>query len=201
MFYVFLVCAVVGGTVFVCQFVMALVGLGADDLDLGHAGAHHLPHDSGELSHDASGHGDSHHGSTWLFGIISFRTIVSALTFFGLAGIASTQAYWPDSVSLVIAAASGLAAMLATHWMMRQLHQLRHDGSIRIERSVGKQGTVYIPIPPNRSGSGKVQLHLQGRIMEFAAMTSTSEKLNTGAKVVVIDVVGPSTVEVEPLLE
>ena len=29
------------------------------------------------------------HGSTWMFGVISFRTVVAALTFFGLAGLAS----------------------------------------------------------------------------------------------------------------
>ncbi len=33
----------------------------------------------------ADGHDAAHaHGSTWLFGVISFQTVVAALTFFGL---------------------------------------------------------------------------------------------------------------------
>ena len=34
MYYVFLTCAVLGGTVFLFQFLLALIGFGAEDLDL-----------------------------------------------------------------------------------------------------------------------------------------------------------------------
>ena len=71
---VFLVCAIVGGTLLVCQFVLTLIGLGGahGDMDF------HMPHDvGGELGHSHGGdvdHGDGeYHGSSWLFGVISFR--------------------------------------------------------------------------------------------------------------------------------
>ena len=35
MYTLFLICALVGGTVFILQFVLAIVGAGADDLDFG----------------------------------------------------------------------------------------------------------------------------------------------------------------------
>ena len=76
---------------FILQFVLAIIGAGTDDVDFAHDVPHDLPHDfAGDVSGDA-GHaaGASHvHGSTWMFGVISFRTVVAALTFFGLAGLA-----------------------------------------------------------------------------------------------------------------
>ena len=53
----FLVCAVVGGTILICQFVLTLVGLGGEHgIDFSHDVAHDFVGDAG---HDAAG-GDAH---------------------------------------------------------------------------------------------------------------------------------------------
>ena len=72
-------CALIGGTVLVCQCVMTLIGLGDGHPDFDASGAVHLDVDAG-LAGDA-GHGDSTghaggHDSTWFFGILTFRTLV-----------------------------------------------------------------------------------------------------------------------------
>ena len=198
--YVFLTAAVLGGTVFLFQFLLALVGFGSEELDF----ADDVPDDidldvPDDIDLDQTGPID--HGSTFLFGVISFRTVVAALTFFGLAGLASLAGGLGSALSAIIAVACGYLAMVGVHWMMKKLYSLRQDGSIRIQRSIGQSATVYIPIPPKRSGCGKVQIRMQGRIMEYAAMTSEPEKLSTGAKVVVVDVISPTTLEVEPIRE
>jgi hypothetical protein len=191
---VFLFCAIIGGTVFVLQFVMALIGLGHGHLDL----VGDIPHDTPDLGDVGHAHGDAaDHGSTWLFGVISFRTVVAALTFFGLAGLAAVQANQPPVVAVAVALAAGAAALYGVHWLMQLLYRLGHDGSARIERSMGQCGTVYVPIPPGHAGAGKIQLCVQDRIMEYQAVTSHPEKLPTGAKVVVVNIVSPTTVEVE----
>src|SRR3990170_1675555 len=95
----FLICATVGGTVLACQLVMTLLGFAGDmvdvdvpddldgggDLDLGG------DVDAGDVSVDADMDGDAgeaaHHDTSWLAGVLSFRTMVAALTFFGLAGL------------------------------------------------------------------------------------------------------------------
>lgn len=194
MFTVFLFAAVIGGTVFVLQFLLALVGMGGDELDL----IDDIPDD---LPEDVVDGPAVDHGSTSLFGVISFRTVVAAITFFGLAGMASLESGLPTALAWLIAIGGGFAAMYAVHWLMKQLYSLRQNGAVRIQRSIGRSGTVYIPIPPNRSGSGKIQIRMQGRIMEYAAVTAEPEKLPTGAKVVVVDVVTPTTLEVEPIRE
>ncbi len=190
----FLVCATLGGTVFILQFVMAVIGFGAEDLDFTGDIPDDLP---GDLSHDVGGH-----GSTWLFGVLSFRTVVAALTFFGLAGLAATSSgKLGGPLSLLIAIAAGACAMYGVHYLMLTLYRLRHDGTVSIDRTVGERGTVYIPIPPKHSGLGKIQIRTQGRIMEYAAKTNAPERLKTGVTVEVINVLSPMTLEVEPVDE
>lgn len=198
----FAICAVIGGTIMVCQFVMTLIGLG-HDADIATDLPDDLPHDVGGGS-DHAGHGhdvaEADHGSTWFFGVLTFRTIVAALAFFGLAGLAAQSNETSNGTALIIALSAGIAAMYGVHWMMQALYKLRAEGNVRIERAVGHTGTVYLKIPGQRRGAGKIQLNLQNRTVELEALTR-HEDIPTGARIVVTGIVGPDTVEVEPVNE
>ena len=97
---VFGICALVGGTIMVLQFVMLFVGLGdTHDIDV----VDDLPDDlPGHFDHDVA-HDADHHDSTGFFRVISFRTVVAALAFFGLAGLASYSADVQPAPTLAIA--------------------------------------------------------------------------------------------------
>ena len=210
----FLFCAVVGGTIMVCQFLLTLVGLGGHGLELGdHGGtdlAHDFAHDTGsgdghtgdghgtdaEAHEHAAGHADY---STWLFGILTFRTLVAAVAFFGIGGMAARAAEMSLPNQVLTAVVAGAAALCLVHWMMRTLFRLGEDGTVRISRAVGLEGTVYLPVPAGRTGAGKIQLKLQDRLLEYEAVSAAAAELPTGAKVVVVGVVGASTLEVQPL--
>ncbi len=84
---------------------------------------------------------------------------------------------------------------------MQTLYRLRHDGTVRIDRTVGERATVYVPIPANHSGMGKVQIRTQGRIMEYAAKTKAPDRLKTGTTVEVVCVLSPMVLEVQPIDE
>jgi len=186
---VFLGCAIVAGSVFVVQFLLAVVGVGMEGADI-----------SGDIPDDIPDDftGDSH-GSTALFGVLSFKTLVAAFTFFGLSGLACRAAELNQPVSFTIALISGLAAMYLVHWMMQLLMKLAHDGTVRINNAIGENGNVYIPIPANRSGVGKIQVRVQDQLVEFAAQTTAEEKLTTGTPIQVVDVISPTIVLVVPL--
>ncbi len=199
------VCAVLGGTVLLCQFAMTLVGLGSgvDDVggdaghDFGQDGGMHGGHDAHGDGHDHAADKDAaHHGSTWFFSVVTFRTVVAALAFFGLAGLAAQSADLSALYAFLIALAAGGGAMYGVHSLMMGLHKLKSEGTARIERALGTTGTVYLKIPGHRTGSGKVTLNVQNRTMEYQAVTSR-DPLPTGAKVVVVGVIGPDTVEVD----
>lgn len=205
---IFMFCALVGGTIMVCQFALTLIGLGGHDLvDAGHGGLD-LDHDAGaDAAHDmaddgaatgeAQGDDSSHqHSSTWLFGVITFRTMIAAITFFGLTGMAAHSADLSSINQVLIGLACGIGAMYAVHWLMSLMYRLGEDHTVRIGRAVGQEGMVYLPVPAGKAGHGKVQLRLQGRMMECEAMTAEPDNLPTGARVVVVGVVGGHVLDV-----
>ena len=202
----FLICAVVGGTILVCQFVLTLVGLGGEHgIDFSHDVAHDFV---GDTAHDAAGGGahgaggDDHaagqHGSSWIFAVISFRTLVAAITFFGLIGSAAQSAGQPIGVQLLLATAAGIGAMYGVHWLMRSVSRLGEDATLRVKNALGQEGTVYVPISGSRGQAGKIQLKVQNRLVEFEAVTSTPDRLATGTKVRVVGMAG-NVLEVEPV--
>lgn len=181
MWNVYAICAVVGGTLLVCQLLMLLIGFGGDHVDL-HA-------DHGDVGGDHGAFG----GLGWFIGLLTFRSVVAGLAFFGLAGL--TTAKWSPAGSLIVSVGSGLVAVVLVGLMMRALYSLNSDGTVRIEGAVGRPGTVYLSVPGKGTGLGKVTLTLQDRTVEYQAVTFQGE-LPTGTKVVVTNVVGPDTVEV-----
>ncbi|MDX1962853.1 MAG: hypothetical protein SFX18_06855 [Pirellulales bacterium] len=210
---IFLFCAIIGGTILVCQFALTLMGLsGAEGSDfdlhtdgLGDAslsGDGHLDHPGGNGglggdAHGGQGHDSGHeqHGSSWFFGVLTFRTVVTFIAFFGLIGMVGTSAGWPQLQTLVVAVGSGLMSMYGVQYLLRLAHRLRADGTVHIQRAVGQPAIVYLTIPPKNSGLGKVQVVLQNRTMEYDAMTP-HEKLPTGTRVLVTRVLGADRVEV-----
>ncbi len=208
----FLMAAVVGGTVMVCQFLMTMLGLGDDGADFGDGdvggdvgvdvgdfdgggdldvdGDHHTP-----IHHAADADVD-HPGSSWLFQVLSFRTVVAALTFFGLGGAWSSSSGHTPGLSLFIAFAAGGSAMFGMYHLMKAIYNLQSSGNVDIRNAVGQPAKIYIPVPSAGEGKGKVQVTLQGRTMEYEAVTDDDEKLSTGENVIVEAVVGSDIVKV-----
>lgn len=190
---VYMICAAVGGTLIVCQFLMSLLGMGGDH----DAGGHDMGGHDVVAGHDVGGTHEVGHGSepAWYFSMLTFRTLTAATAFFGLAGLAASRAELEPFPALAVSFGAGMAALLVVGWIMRLLVKLNLDGTIRIERSLGARGTVYLPIPAAKAGAGKVLVSVLHRTIEYKAITS-QQQLPTGAKIVVVGVVGPDTVEV-----
>jgi hypothetical protein len=166
------------------------------DASLGdsHSGSHD------PAAHDQATHDQQQHDTVWFFRIITFQTLVAAVAFFGIAGRAAREADVPPITALLIAAGVGFAAMNAVYYLVRSLNKFNADGTLQISRAVGLQGTVYLPIPGAHAGAGKIHMTLQNRMVELQA-TTLQDRLPSGAKVKVISVVGPDTVQVERLIE
>jgi membrane protein implicated in regulation of membrane protease activity len=201
----FMICAVVGGTILVCQFLLTVIGLGEHGLEAGHDLAHDFSGVAGDAGHDggidhgADGHDSAqHHSTAWLFAVISFRTLVAAVTFFGLVGLAARSMGQGTGIQLLLAVAAGLGAMYGVHWLIRMIGRLGEDATLRVRHALGQEGTVYVPIAGGRSQAGKIQLKLQNRLLEYEAVTSKPDRLATGTKVKVVAIAG-NVLEVEPV--
>lgn len=181
----YLVCAVIGGTLLVGQFVLSLMGIGHD------------------VDHDLSGGSDGEHGSSWFAGVLSVRAISAAVMLFGLCGLWANYDGREVLPSLAFACLGGVAGLLLVAQSMRFLHGLAEEGNVQIESSVGRPATVYLTIPGKLVRAGKVQLEIQNRTVEYQAVTAHPDSLPTGSRVTVVAVVNSDTVEVtpEPLAE
>ena len=155
---------------------------------------------SAATTHHAGDHDADHDTqASWFVGLLTFRTVVAALTFFGLAGLAAAASgleppgpRWPSPWP------PGAGALFLVAWLMRSLHRLSADGTVRIERAVGQTGTVYLSIPGHKAGAGKVHAQLAEPHRGIPGRHRRTQTLPTGTPVVVVAVVSADTVEVAP---
>jgi membrane protein implicated in regulation of membrane protease activity len=160
-------------------------------------------HDAG--GHDASGHDTGHDadhsheggsGTTnWFLSVLTFRTLSAAAAFFGLTGLVLTKAGIEQEIAVAAAIAVALAVAFTIRWLMQNLSRLNLDGTVHIHKAIGAAGTVYLSIPGNQAGAGKVHVRVDGRLIEYKAITKSAE-LPTGADVVVVAVIDSGTLEV-----
>jgi len=189
---VYMVCAIVGGTLIACQFLLTLLGLGGDHDIGGHDGGGEMLGGDHEVGHGAE--------SSWYFGMLTFRTLSAAFAFFGMAGMAGLNAGLEPMPTLGLALLAGFSALFIVGWLMRLLLKLNIDGTIRIDRAMGSKGTVYLSIPAARAGTGKVQVSILNRTIEYKAITAHGT-LPAGAPIVVVGIINNDTVEVAPASE
>jgi hypothetical protein len=187
---VFFYCAVVGGTVLVLQTVLIVLGLGHTDTDFA------VDHDPGDVLDTSGDHGHGHAGDAF-FKILSFKTLVAFVTFFGLGGLACLNSGLKTTSSLAAAIAVGLAALWLVAWLMAALAKLQSTGTLDLRNAVGASAKVYLRIPAKHAAPGKVTVLVQGRSIECKATTS-GEEIPTGSAVRVVGLIGPDTLEVLP---
>jgi len=171
---IYLGAALLGGALLLLQIALSLLG--------GHAGT--------ETDFDL------HADHPDLGGYLSFRTVVAFITFFGLAGMAASSGGLGTAVSLVIAVVAGSCAFWLLGLGMMQLARLRSEGTIVIDNALGAEGRVYLTVPGERSGTGAVTVPIQGRSMQFKAVT-TGPELATGRLCKVVGVHAGNTLVIE----
>ena len=176
---VYTVLAIGGGAFLIVQLFLTLMGFAAE-------GEVDFMDDSDLINHD----------STWFFNVLSLRSLVAALTFFGVGGRIGDAAGLPPYPTLLFAMLVGAVAMVLVAWMMHLLINLRSEGTVHIGQAMGQAGSVYVPIPPREEGAGKVVVTLANQTREYRAVTDDSEPLPTGASVQVVDVLDQETLKV-----
>ncbi len=172
--------ALLGGFLLLIQVALSVFGFGADgDVDVADAG-------------DAV---DAAEGG---FAGFSFRTVVAFLTFFGIGGWAALDAGLGAWVSVLIGAASGSLAFWIVGLLLSQTHRLASSGTVDIKNALGVEGRVYLTVPAERSGAGSVTVKVQGRSVQYKALTRGRE-IKTGALCKVVAIATSDTLEVEAL--
>ena len=131
--------------------------------------------------------------------IFTVRGIVAMLAVGGWIGVMLCDLGVHPALCVSVAAISGLIALFIAAYTIKLSLKLQDNGNIELKNAVAHTATVYIPIPPARSGTGKVTMNLQERFIEIDALTDHDEKLPTGAMVQVISVTDKNEVIVRPM--
>jgi hypothetical protein len=135
-------------------------------------------------------------GSSIFFHMLSFRSIVAAVAFFGIGGRIVHALAYPMPVAILAGATAGMAALFLVGWLMQMLYSLREEGNVQVVNTLGAPANVYLAVPGERSGVGKVSLTVQNRSMEYDAMTD-GELIPTGSRVVVAEIINDNTLLVK----
>lgn len=176
----FAVCAVAGGTVLVVQLALLVFGLGHHGFDGTSDAAHDVAHGAG-------------HDSSFFFRVVSFRSLTAAVTFFGLAGGLCVSSGVPPVFSFAAATGLGAGVMVLVAWLMQLLMSLHSEGTVQIEETLGQPARVYLSVPGQEEGLGKVMVTIGGREVEYQAMTR-GERLPAGASAIVDEITDLNTV-------
>lgn len=132
--------------------------------------------------------------------LLSARTITAFFLGFGWTGVIALRNSYALEVALIFAIFMGMAFMIIIFFLLKTLYSLKDSGTLDYHNAIGKIGIVYIPIPPNETGAGQVEITVQGRLRFIPAYTASSERIASKSRVKVVDLVDPQTVLVEPAI-
>jgi hypothetical protein len=165
----YLVCAIFGGGILVAQLLLGVAGFDG------------IGHSDGHSSFD--GHGHLSEGMH----LRSARAIAAGVTFFGLGGLLGVQLGLGAMLSIPVGVLVGAVAQIGTAKVLKNLSRFDQDRTLVLDRAVGQSGKVYLTVPAEGRGLGKVHVSVQERLIEVPAITR-HEAIPTGAPVLVVDV-------------
>lgn len=129
--------------------------------------------------------------------LFTFRNLVNFLLGFSWTGILLDGSFSHRAITLLVATLVGLALVTAVMMLFKWLSGMQQSGNIDVRKSgVGCVGKVYLTIPGQRAGAGKVQITISGAVREYDALTD-GETIHTGTPIHVVEVLDESTLLVE----
>ncbi len=192
-------------TILIVQTVLALVGAhgeSAADVSGLHSpgdGALDSPDADADMDADMDAVEADHDGDDGAHAgaLLSVRGILAFTSIGSFAALALIRV--SPILAVIGALVAGFAAMWAMSRMMVALAGLAHSGNLRASRAIGLTGEVYIPIPADERGEGKVMIVVQERLSELSAVTE-GPALKTGEQVRVVGVrIADQALIVEPI--
>ena len=131
-------------------------------------------------------------------GLLTFRNFVNFFLGFGWTAILLRDQIESNAVLMIVSVVIGVGLVAVVMLLFKWISGMQQSGNIDIHRSAeGCAGKVYLSIPANRRGKGKVQITINNSVREYEAVTDSDETLKTGDDITVIEAVSDDTVLVE----
>lgn len=167
--------------IFVIQTVMTFLGLGDHDADFD------LDTSDGSFDADPS------------MNLLTFRNLVNFCLGFGWTAVLMHEKIQSNALLIIVSVIVGILLVTVVMWIFKWLSGMQQTGNIDVHKSaVGCEGKVYLTIPGERKGEGKVQITINNAVMEYDAVTD-GETIPTGKAIKVTEVINDYTLLVEEL--
>ena len=171
--------AIGASIVFIIQTVMTFVGA---DSDTG-------------MDADFDGNMDA---GAYPFQLFSLRNLVNFLLGLGWGGATLYDVIDNNIILAIVATIIGLTFIAIFFFIMNSLLKLSEDNTFDLTTTIGKTGDVYLTIPPERTGKGKIFISVQGSTRELDAITDYDKELKNSVLIKVVGIEGDLLI-VEPL--
>ena len=171
-----LILAVIATVIMIIQIIMIIIGVGLDnDLDI-----------DADIP-------DSDIGDVDIVNVFGLKllTIRNIIAFFAIGGWTCVALYSATSSypwAIIVGIIAGFVTMVLFSLGMRAMMRLQNDGTKDIKNAIGKTASVYLTIPGNKNGTGKINVVIQETLIECDAMTSDENAILTGEQVIITDV-------------
>ena len=132
--------------------------------------------------------------------LYTFRNLVNFLLGMSWTAILLKEQVASKVLLMVIAFVAGAILVAAVMMMFKWLSKMQQSGNIDLMKDAeGCNGKVYLTIPAERGGTGKVQITINGAVREYDAVTDSEQDLKTGKAIKVVEAIDNSTLLVEEI--
>ena len=122
------------------------------------------------------------------FQLFSFRNFINFLLGFSWTGISFYHSISNPTILIGLSLAVGCLFVYIFFIVMLQIHRLAEDNSFQLINTINKTAEVYLTIPAQKAGKGKIIVSVKGATHELEAMTENTERIPTGSIVKVIKI-------------
>lgn len=172
--------AVFATLIFIVQSILTFIGMDAHD------------------GTDADFNGHDLQGGEEPFQLFTFRNLINFLLGFSWTGIAFSgvigNRIWLMSLAFIV----GALFIAIFFLIMKQMMRLAEDNTFNINNVLNQVAEVYIPIPEQKKGKGKISISVRGSMHEIDALTE-GEQIPTGINVRIMKIESDALVLVEKL--
>ena len=132
------------------------------------------------------------------FQLFSLRNLINFLLGFSWTGISFYTTVSNKPILIGLSLFVGVLFVYLFFIIIRQVQKLAEDNSFKLSDTLDKSAEVYLTIPGNKNGKGKIMISVNGAFHELEAMTE-NEKIQSGTIVKVIKIENNNILLVETI--
>jgi len=132
------------------------------------------------------------------FQLFSLRNLINFLLGFSWTGISFYSTISNKPALIITSLAVGILFVYLFFVVISQVQKLAENNSFKISNALNKTAEVYLTIPENKKGKGKIMISINGAFHELDAM-SEKDKIQSGAMVKVVKIENDNILIVETI--